>query len=106
MYRAIVAVSIVAAFVALLQTQSTASQIAYDSAGDSVYNGYGPFDPLPYQINGGYGWGGGWQPAGFGGSPIFMRSSSLNGKGDPPGTGDINSPPTPSRRAWGMTAPA
>ena len=35
------------AIVALSCEVSSAAQIAYDSAGDSVYNGYGPSDRLP-----------------------------------------------------------
>ncbi len=106
MHRSIISIGTVAACLALIQVQAIGSQIAYDSAGDSVYNGYGQFNPLPYQqLNGGYGWGGAWQPAGFG-NGMFVRSSSLNGSGDPQGTGDINSPRTPSGRAWGILAPA
>ena len=59
-------VLIAMAAVALSCEVSSAAQIAYDSAGDSVYNGYGPSDPLPtgapgfpIGVNGGYGWGGG-----------------------------------------------
>lgn len=68
-----------------------ASPIAFDTAGDSAYN---TFPTISYP-NGGYGWGGPWQ-----GSGLLIGSSSLNGFGDPLGTGDINSPRTPAGRAW------
>jgi len=72
-----------------------AAQIAFDSAGDSAYNTF-PTNSYP---NGGYGWGGPWQ--GYG---LLIGSSSLNGFGDPQGTGDINSPRTPAGRAWRVPA--
>jgi hypothetical protein len=96
------AVGALSTCLALAQGGSPASQIAFDYAGDSMYSGYGS-TPLPYMLNGGYGWGGGWQGAGpHGAAALFLESSSINGSGDPQGTGDINSPRTPGGRAWGM----
>jgi len=79
-----------------------AAAIAYDSAGDAVYN-----SGWVSRTGGGFGWGGPWQFSVTDGGDFFhIASSTLNGGGDPEGDGDINLPPTPAGRAWALTTGA
>lgn len=90
---------------ALLTRTASAATLAFDSAADPVYD-----DGWQEGDNGGTGWGGGWtfdSPR-----PLerhFIGNSAGNGDGDTaPPAGDINTPRTPSGRAWGLansTAP-
>jgi hypothetical protein len=72
---------------------------AFDSAADPAYN-----SGWAEGSNGGFGWGGGWQLRVNGIGSHFIGSSVTNGSGDPQGDGDINTPHSPSGRAWGLRA--
>ena len=84
--------------IALLAASGRASQIAFDSAADSAYNG-----GWTQGSNGGFGWGGGWSFTPFD-LPQFrvIGDSTTNGRGDPEGDGDINTPRVAGGRAWGI----
>jgi hypothetical protein len=73
-----------------------ASQVAFDTAGDSAYN-----NGWTQGSNGGFGWGGGWSISNS--FDAFLGSSTTNGSGDPEGDGDINSPRISTGRAWGIS---
>lgn len=79
----------------VLASDLKASQIAFDTAGDSEYNNM-PANPAVYP-NGGYGWGGPWQSNG-----LFINTPGFTGLGGPEDTTLINSPATPGGRAWGL----
>jgi len=98
-------IMLVAAIAYASAAAATASQIAFDSAGDSVYN-IPPGNLVLPGTNGGYGWADGWQqyPSSFVSYTLTIGSSSTNGIGDPNETGDINSPRSPLGRAWDIRA--
>lgn len=88
-------VALLGALFATATSDLKASQIAFDTAGDSAYNNM-PASPAVYP-NGGYGWGGPWQSSG-----LFINTPGLTGPGGPQDTTLINSPATPGGRAWGL----
>jgi len=84
---------------AFLTLSCPASSRAFDSAADPAYD-----SGWSAGSDGGFGWGGGWQFISSGSGSHFVGSSATNGSGDPDHDGDINTPYSPSGRAWGVTA--
>src|SRR6185437_2824125 len=73
------------ALIGIASNAVQASQIAYDTAGDSAYN-----NGWTQGSDGGFGWGDGWTLATPSPDNTFLGSSN------------VNSPRAPGGRAWGL----